>query len=241
MDEQVIEKFLSYVDKTNYCWNWTGLANKAGHPYMQIYTSNVKKYYNPRKLSLDIVGKLLPTSSQIQPLVCRNNLCINPDHLVRGDEARFWSYVQKLPEEDGGCWVWIGSQTKKMYGTINMILDGKKTTVRAHVYAWQLANNHIIQSSNLQVCHICDHPYCVNPAHLFLGTAQDNMSDKVAKNRQAKGSKIGCSKLTEQQVLAIKQESILPNITRHILAKKYNVSIDAIHKILSGKNWKHIV
>src|SRR5208282_6121991 len=99
--------------------------------------------------------------------------------------------------DEGGCWIWIGSQTKKMYGEINMILDGKKTTIRAHVYSWQLANNHIIQSSTLQVCHSCDHPYCVNPAHLFLGTIQDNMSDKMAKNRQAKGSKIGVSKLTE--------------------------------------------
>jgi hypothetical protein len=58
------------------------------------------------------------------------------------------------------------------------------------------------------VLHSCDNSRCINPLHLRLGTHQDNVADKVAKGRQARGSRHGASKLTEIQVAEIRRRYV---------------------------------
>lgn len=89
---------------------------------------------------------------------------------------RFWAKVQKAGPDD--CWPWLASRMPKGYGKLGI---ASTTPKLAHRVSWELHYGPIPEG--LFVCHRCDNPPCVNPAHLFLGTCTDNLRDMVAKGR----------------------------------------------------------
>jgi hypothetical protein len=82
-----------------------------------------------------------------------------------------------IPEPNSGCWLWTDAVTAKGYGRI---LVGNKSRIASRV-------SHYIYKgtipTGLLVCHTCDTPSCVNPDHLWLGSAADNMKDCSDKGR----------------------------------------------------------
>ena len=80
-----------------------------------------------------------------------------------------------------GCWEWQRSCTRDGYGVLGI---GRNNQWRAHRAAYEEFVGPI--PDGMLVCHHCDNPRCINPAHLFLGTAKDNMQDKSAKGRNPK-------------------------------------------------------
>jgi hypothetical protein len=236
---EVIEKFQSSFQKDqNHCWNWKGFLDKSGLPVIRQNIDKKLQEFSPRRISLQLAGIELLEGKRAQPLVCRNKLCVNPEHLVMGDAARFWAKVHKLNEHNG-CWVWIAAQDKDMYGKFTYRKDGKKHDVRAHIYSWMLRTG-MTPCKVAQVCHKCDHPYCVNPDHLFLGTTQDNTQDKVDKGRQAKGESIGCAKLKEFQVMEIRRLYAEHTYTQSQLSDMYGVVPSVISAIIRRESWRHI-
>lgn len=228
--QKVIDKFWSQVDKTDYCWNWTGTIKGRNTLVFGIGDrKSPDKNFNARHFSLLLIGKQIPKYKKVLPLECNNNLCINPSHLVSGDEL-FYRKVQKLSEAHGGCWVWIGAQDKQGYGVFTPSYGGHK---KAHRHSWELSTGIKLSSSRVQVCHTCDHPYCVNPDHLFLGTHQDNIDDKLSKDR-------GGYKLTIAQVKEIKILLLLGEKSQADIARIYFVHPSIISNIKRGKIWCHI-
>jgi hypothetical protein len=115
--------------------------------------------------------------------------------------------------------------------------------VSAHRASWGIFCGDI--PDGLQVLHACDTPCCVNPAHLFLGTNQDNVNDKVLKGRQFKGEQASrlqvcllvsgknSMKLTDDDVLRIRQSLSIGGTLRGI-AEKFGVTNSLILKIKKG-------
>jgi hypothetical protein len=146
---------------------------------------------------------------------------------------KFWNKVDKTSNPNG-CWIWTGYTFKRGYGLLQ--LKGIKWTT--HRLSYTLLKGNI--PDNMYVCHTCDNPSCVRPEHLFLGTHNDNMQDRDTKGRTLKGNQNGNAKLTEQQVLEIRNLYVTTKISYKQLALRYNVSEYPISQIINRKLWKHI-
>lgn len=132
------------------------------------------------------------------------------------------------------CEEFTGWKDKDGYGTKSY--RGK--TWRAHRLAWTLVNGEIPEG--LCILHRCDNPPCVNVEHLFLGTQEDNIRDRDKKGREAQGTKINFAKLSEQQIIEIRNEYLLGNISQRKLATKYNIQNTTLGSIVRRETWKHI-
>lgn len=91
------------------------------------------------------------------------------------------------PEPNTGCWLWCGCYSDD-YGMMRPL--GLAQPDKAHRIAYRLFVGPI--TDGLYVCHHCDVTECVNPDHLFLGTAKDNAQDAMRKGRYAHQSQTHC-------------------------------------------------
>lgn len=92
-------------------------------------------------------------------------------------EERFWQKVDKRGPDD--CWLWTGALNMHGYGKIGISDElGPET---AHRLSYEWAKGPI--PAGLQVNHTCDVRNCVNPAHLYAGTAKDNTRDAIERGR----------------------------------------------------------
>lgn len=131
------------------------------------------------------------------------------------------------------CWEWQHSLTWNGYGRI---CTGNKSR-RASRVAYELFCGPI--PDGLSVLHTCDNPRCCNPTHLFVGTTRQNMEDRNAKGRTARGSKNGTAKLTEKQVAEIRVR-FGRGETKHGLARAFGVGTTTITRTVTSKVFAHV-
>lgn len=91
----------------------------------------------------------------------------------------------------------------------------------------------------LYVLHRCDNRSCVNPAHLFLGTNDENMADMVSKGRARKGESHPNAKLTINQVIEIKKLS-LTGMRKIDIARKLGIRRKNVSNVVLGCVWRHV-
>lgn len=176
---------------------------------------------------------------------------------------RFWSKVDTSAGPNG-CWLWQGALLPKGYGQFTI---GHQRGY-AHRFSYELAHGPV--PPDMFVCHTCDNPRCVNPAHLFSGTTLDNVRDKVAKGRQPRGDshysrtrpelvrrgdghpwrqrpeliprgeRSSQAKLTEQQVRDIRARHADGGTNQSALAREYGVAVNTIGRIVRRLLWRHL-
>ena len=147
---------------------------------------------------------------------------------------RFWQKVEKT----SSCWLWIGALNTQGYGNF---WDGTRYR-RAHHVALELATGVPVPKDTV-VLHICDNPRCVNPAHLQVGTQQDNIHDMIRKGRRGytglQGEKNPRAKLKPYQVREIRR--LLDNgETRATVARRFRLGWTTVDRIMKRRSWKHI-
>ena len=134
----------------------------------------------------------------------------------------------KISYSDSDCWIWKGARNSGGYG--HLTISGVTRT--ANRVSWEEHEGPIPEG--LYVLHRCDNRACINPKHLFLGTAKDNTQDAISKGRLNKvGEAHHNNKLTAAQVAAIRTSSK----SYAEIAEEFRISKSHVSSIRNFQRW----
>lgn len=133
------------------------------------------------------------------------------------------------PEALTGCHLWTAGVDRKGYG--KFWFDGA-TRVATHA-AWMLAYGHRPDGF---ILHTCDTPSCVNPDHLFIGTAADNIADKVA--RMLKSGEMNAHVINRKEFLDSLADQI---VTAAGVGHCAGMDVPGAVEVVDHSNWSKFV
>jgi hypothetical protein len=150
-------------------------------------------------------------------------------------KERLLSRIKEIPGRlDTPCWEWQGTRHTFGYGVLQEGGAKKPKKYLAHRCSYRLFKGDL--PDEIDVLHRCDNPPCINPDHLFSGTRGENCTDCAQKDRHARGMRHGLAKLTDENVIKIRNSSEYARI----VAPQYGVCEATIYFIRQGKTWRHL-
>jgi len=137
---------------------------------------------------------------------------------------------------EGGCWIWQGAVGGTGYGEIKVCGRQEK----AHRFAYAEFVGAIASGRN--VLHHCDVPRCVNPEHLYVGTAADNNRDTRERGRfvASPGERNGGAKLAAADIETIRWRYGLGFSEQSELAYQYGITQQTVSEIVTRRIWRHV-
>ena len=147
-------------------------------------------------------------------------------------KARFWSKVKR----DGECWNWTATTTKAGYGRFQL---GGCAWPATHV-ALTLCG--APRPDKGQALHSCDNARCVNPGHLRWGTHDDNMTDKIERNRCSRlvGTRNPNAMPVTDETIRLKTLILTSPKSDRVLARELGKAKTLILEIRHGLKWRHV-
>lgn len=142
------------------------------------------------------------------------------------------SFLSRVNKTDT-CWLWTGPPHKSGYAYVSVHC----VATLVHKYSYTIHKGCIPEG--LLVRHTCDTPLCVNPAHLLLGTDQDNTNDCIERGRFPVGSMCGRAKVNEDDVLVIRKRW-REGESQSQLAREYGLNSSVVHDMVRYNTWKHV-
>src|ERR1700758_1897277 len=144
---------------------------------------------------------------------------------------------QHRKDGPNGCWLWTACADIDGYGRFAGIVGTVRYT-KAHRFSWAYHNEGAEIPPGMMICHSCDTPACVNPSHLWLGSAKENVGDMDFKQRRNArlGELAANAVLTEGQVLAILAD--WRNYT--YIAADFGGTTMTISDIKCRRSWSHL-
>jgi hypothetical protein len=140
----------------------------------------------------------------------------------------FWSKVEKRGPDE--CWQWL-AYSDRGYG---LFYIGRRLH-KAHRISYAIHNGSL--PADLMVRHRCDNRGCVNPKHLEIGTHADNMRDAAERDRTAHGTRNGSAKLTDANVVAIRQR-LAAGERQSYLAAEFGIAKSTMTVLKQGRTWR---
>lgn len=136
---------------------------------------------------------------------------------------RFWARV----EISAGCWRWTGHVSTNGYGRFTF----RGRSYAAHRLA--LAISGVDVPADLDACHTCDTRWCVNPAHLYVGTRTENMADctERARHNKPRGQAHWRAKLDDQAVREIRA-LVAAGMSQTAAASRFGVRSSTVSRIV---------
>jgi hypothetical protein len=169
-----------------------------------------------------------------------------------------WKMAGEVRVAANGCWEWQAGR-RASYGEVYLskthaaLLPASwraaQLSVPAHRVVYHLCVAPV--PDGLWVLHDCDNPPCCRPNHLFLGTNLDNIRDKVAKGRQARGAAVRknhghlkgegviTARVTAAEVMEMRRRDAAAE-NPALIAQDYGLSVGQVQGIVAGKVWAHL-